>query len=52
MSRAVGTAKSINKIAILIACHRVTGSNGERVGYVGGIRKKQKLLELEEVILF
>ncbi|MBB4805242.1 AraC family transcriptional regulator of adaptative response/methylated-DNA-[protein]-cysteine methyltransferase [Chryseobacterium defluvii] len=50
--RAVGTANGINKIAILIPCHRVIGSNGDLVGYAGGIWRKQKLLELEGAILF
>ncbi|MFC3161566.1 O-6-methylguanine DNA methyltransferase [Chryseobacterium arachidis] len=50
--RAVGTANGINKIAILIPCHRVIGSNGELTGYAGGIWRKQKLLELEKAILF
>ncbi|WP_390456219.1 methylated-DNA--[protein]-cysteine S-methyltransferase, partial [Chryseobacterium sp. Alg-005] len=50
--RAVGTANGINKIAILIPCHRVIGSSGELVGYAGGIWRKQKLLELEKAILF
>ncbi|WP_027378521.1 methylated-DNA--[protein]-cysteine S-methyltransferase [Chryseobacterium daeguense] len=50
--RAVGTANGINKIAILIPCHRVIGSNGDLVGYAGGIWRKQKLLELEKAILF
>ncbi|MBV8325237.1 methylated-DNA--[protein]-cysteine S-methyltransferase [Chryseobacterium sp.] len=49
--RAVGTANGINKIAILIPCHRVIGSKGELVGYAGGIWRKQKLLELEGAIL-
>ncbi|ASW74007.1 XRE family transcriptional regulator [Chryseobacterium piperi] len=50
--RAVGTANGINKIAILVPCHRVIGSNGDLVGYAGGIWRKQKLLELEKAILF
>ncbi|REC79191.1 XRE family transcriptional regulator [Chryseobacterium elymi] len=50
--RAVGTANGINKIAIIIPCHRVIGSDGELVGYAGGIWRKQKLLELEGAILF
>jgi len=49
--RAVGTANGINKIAIIIPCHRVIGSGGELVGYAGGIWRKQKLLELEGAIL-
>ncbi|MDH6253325.1 AraC family transcriptional regulator of adaptative response/methylated-DNA-[protein]-cysteine methyltransferase [Chryseobacterium sp. H1D6B] len=50
--RAVGTANGINKIAIIIPCHRVIGSNGDLIGYAGGIWRKQKLLELEKAILF
>jgi len=50
--RAVGTANGINKIAILIPCHRVIGSKGDLIGYAGGIWRKQKLLELENAILF
>ncbi|MBK1896001.1 bifunctional transcriptional activator/DNA repair enzyme AdaA [Chryseobacterium paridis] len=50
--RAVGTANGINKIAILVPCHRVIGSNGDLIGYAGGIWRKQKLLELEKAILF
>jgi AraC family transcriptional regulator of adaptative response/methylated-DNA-[protein]-cysteine methyltransferase len=50
--RAVGTANGINKIAIIIPCHRVIGSDGDLVGYAGGIWRKQKLLELEGAILF
>ncbi len=50
--RTVGTANGINKIAILIPCHRVIGLNRELMGYAGGICRKQKLLELEKAILF
>jgi AraC family transcriptional regulator of adaptative response/methylated-DNA-[protein]-cysteine methyltransferase len=50
--RAVGTANGINKIAIIIPCHRVIGSNGDLIGYAGGIWRKQKLLELEGAVLF
>lgn len=50
--RAVATANGMNKIAIIIPCHRVIGSNGELVGYAGGLHRKQKLLELEKAILF
>ncbi|WP_349815592.1 methylated-DNA--[protein]-cysteine S-methyltransferase [Chryseobacterium sp. Marseille-Q3244] len=50
--RAVANANGLNKISILIPCHRVIGSNGQLTGYGGGIWRKQKLLELEKVILF
>jgi len=45
--RAVARANGDNRIAILIPCHRVIGANGELVGYGGGLRRKQYLLELE-----
>lgn len=50
--RAVANANGLNKISILIPCHRVIGSDGKLTGYGGGIWRKQKLLELEKSILF
>lgn len=49
--RAVANANGLNKISILIPCHRVIGTNGTLTGYGGGIWRKQKLLELEQSIL-
>src|SRR5690606_38014546 len=49
--RAVANANGLNKISILIPCHRIIGSNGTLTGYGGGIWRKQKLLELEKAIL-
>jgi AraC family transcriptional regulator of adaptative response/methylated-DNA-[protein]-cysteine methyltransferase len=45
--RAVGRANGLNRIAILIPCHRVVNKNGELGGYGGGLRRKRYLLELE-----
>ncbi len=45
--RAVAMANGMNRISIIIPCHRVIGSNGEMTGYGGGIWRKQKLLTLE-----
>ncbi|WP_343559986.1 trifunctional transcriptional activator/DNA repair protein Ada/methylated-DNA--[protein]-cysteine S-methyltransferase [Sphingobacterium sp.] len=45
--RAVANANGMNKISILIPCHRVVGANGSLVGYGGGIWRKKWLLELE-----
>jgi AraC family transcriptional regulator of adaptative response/methylated-DNA-[protein]-cysteine methyltransferase len=45
--RAVARANGDNRIAIIIPCHRVIGSNGELVGYGGGLWRKRKLLDLE-----
>ena len=50
--RAVANANGLNRISIIIPCHRVIGSNGTLTGYGGGIWRKQKLLELEKAILF
>lgn len=46
-SRAVGMANNKNPISIFIPCHRVIGSDGELVGYGGGLDVKKKLLALE-----
>ena len=45
--RAVGMANNKNPIPIIIPCHRVIGSNGDLVGYGGGLDMKVRLLELE-----
>lgn len=45
--RAVSSANGKNKIAIIVPCHRVIGSDGSLVGYAGGLHRKQYLLNLE-----
>lgn len=45
--RAVGTANGLNRIAILVPCHRVIGAAGELGGYSGGLWRKRALLDLE-----
>jgi len=45
--RAVANANGANAISIVIPCHRIIGSNGELVGYAGGLPVKKKLLDLE-----
>jgi AraC family transcriptional regulator of adaptative response/methylated-DNA-[protein]-cysteine methyltransferase len=45
--RAVASANGHNRVAIIIPCHRVIGSDGSLVGYGGGLRRKQYLLDLE-----
>lgn len=47
-ARAVGMANGCNPISIVIPCHRVIGSNGDLVGFGGGIEKKKYLLALEQ----
>ena len=46
-ARAVGSANHKNPIPIVIPCHRVVAANGGLGGYGGGLRLKQKLLDLE-----
>lgn len=45
--RAVGTANGRNRVAIIVPCHRVVGSDGTLVGYAGGKERKRTLLALE-----
>lgn len=45
--RAVASANGANAISIIVPCHRIVGSNGELVGYAGGLPVKEKLLKLE-----
>ncbi len=45
--RAVANANGMNRISILIPCHRVIGSDGHLTGYGGGLWRKKHLLELE-----
>ena len=45
--RAVGTANGSNKIAIIVPCHRVIGSDGSLTGYAGGLERKKWLLDFE-----
>ena len=45
--RAVANANGMNRIAIIIPCHRVIGEDGTMTGYGGGIWRKKWLLDLE-----
>lgn len=45
--RAVATANGANAISIIVPCHRVIGSDGSLTGYAGGLKAKQKILQLE-----
>ena len=46
-ARAVGRANGLNRIAILIPCHRVVAADGGLGGYGGGLWRKLRLLETE-----
>ena len=47
--RAVAGANGANSIGIIIPCHRIIGSDGELVGYGGGLPVKKRLLKLEQI---
>ena len=56
LSRRLGNVKAIraaastngkNRIAVIVPCHRVIGSNQQLVGYAGGLSRKKWLLEHE-----
>jgi methylated-DNA-[protein]-cysteine S-methyltransferase len=56
LSRRIGDVKAIraaastngkNKLAVIVPCHRVIGSNRDLVGYAGGLHNKRWLLEHE-----
>ena len=46
--RAVANANGMNRISILIPCHRVIGSDGRLTGYGGGLKRKKWLLDHEK----
>jgi len=46
--RAVAHANGMNRISIVIPCHRVIGSDGSMTGYGGGLWRKKRLLDLEK----
>ncbi len=48
--RAVARANGMNRIAIVIPCHRVIGKDGSLTGYAGGLQRKRWLLDHESEI--
>jgi len=46
--RAVANANGMNRVSIVIPCHRVIGTDGRLVGYGGGLRRKKWLLDHEK----
>jgi methylated-DNA-[protein]-cysteine S-methyltransferase len=45
--RLVGAAIGRTPTPILVPCHRVIGADGSLTGYLGGLQRKQALLDLE-----
>jgi AraC family transcriptional regulator of adaptative response/methylated-DNA-[protein]-cysteine methyltransferase len=47
-ARAVASANGANRVAIIIPCHRVIGSDGTLIGYGGGLERKKWLIDHEK----
>lgn len=47
--RAVGAANGRNPYCLVVPCHRVVGADGSLTGYAGGLERKRRLLDLEQV---
>jgi len=48
--RAVASANGRNPLWVVVPCHRVIGSNGDLVGYAGGLHRKKWLLQHESPV--
>jgi AraC family transcriptional regulator of adaptative response/methylated-DNA-[protein]-cysteine methyltransferase len=48
-TRAVARACAMNRVALVVPCHRVVGANGALTGYRWGVERKRMLLEAEHL---
>lgn len=48
--RAAGAAVGRNPLPIIVPCHRVIAADGKLTGYLGGLRRKQALLDTEDAV--
>jgi AraC family transcriptional regulator of adaptative response/methylated-DNA-[protein]-cysteine methyltransferase len=46
-TRAVARACAVNRVALVVPCHRVVGLSGALTGYRWGVERKQQLLDAE-----
>jgi AraC family transcriptional regulator of adaptative response/methylated-DNA-[protein]-cysteine methyltransferase len=46
-TRAVARACAVNRVALLVPCHRVVGASGSLTGYRWGVERKRQILEAE-----
>jgi AraC family transcriptional regulator of adaptative response/methylated-DNA-[protein]-cysteine methyltransferase len=49
-TRAVARACAMNRVAVVVPCHRVVGANGSLTGYRWGVERKRQLLEAEKAV--
>jgi AraC family transcriptional regulator of adaptative response/methylated-DNA-[protein]-cysteine methyltransferase len=47
-TRAVARACALNRVSVLVPCHRVVGADGSLTGYRWGVERKRRLLEAEQ----
>jgi len=47
-TRAVARACALNRVSVLVPCHRVVAASGDLTGYRWGVERKRKLLEAEK----
>jgi AraC family transcriptional regulator, regulatory protein of adaptative response / methylated-DNA-[protein]-cysteine methyltransferase len=47
-TRAVARACALNRVSVLVPCHRVVGVDGSLTGYRWGVERKRKLLAAEK----
>ena len=47
VTRAVARACALNRVAVVVPCHRVVGVSGALAGYRWGVERKKMLLEAE-----
>jgi AraC family transcriptional regulator of adaptative response/methylated-DNA-[protein]-cysteine methyltransferase len=46
-TRAVARACALNRVSLMVPCHRVVGASGSLTGYRWGVERKRQLLEAE-----
>jgi len=49
-TRAVARACALNRVAVVVPCHRVVGVSGSLTGYRWGVERKRQLLETERAV--
>ena len=47
-TRAVARACALNRVSVVVPCHRVVGASGSLTGYRWGVERKKSLLEAEK----
>jgi AraC family transcriptional regulator of adaptative response/methylated-DNA-[protein]-cysteine methyltransferase len=47
-TRAVARACAVNRVSLMVPCHRVVGASGSLTGYRWGVDRKRQLLEAEQ----